>query len=106
MSNEAKKENKKKNGALAKDVVADIKEIQKIVKNAIDNGAKSFEDVHQAIAKLPLDYLGKIEKIEDTASKVKDLQAKTIGHVYDLIKDVNDRAYDITKDMLEKVNPK
>jgi hypothetical protein len=38
-------------------VITDLKRIEEVVKDAIDQGAQSVEEVHQAIAKLPLKYL-------------------------------------------------
>jgi hypothetical protein len=100
------KEKKKMIGAIRNEVVTDVKEIQKIVKEAIDQGAVSIEQVHQAIAKLPLKYLGKINKIKNATDNLGGIQEKTIGHVWNLIKTVNDNAYDISKDMLDMARAK
>ena len=45
---------------MGKDVIADLTEIQKVVKDAIDKGATSVEQGHQSIAKMPLKYLAKM----------------------------------------------
>ncbi len=93
------KQNKEK---LTDEVVADLAEIQKVVKDAIDKGAASVEQVHLSIAKMPLKYLERIERIENATKKVGDIQEKTIGYVYDLIRRVNSRVDGIANDLLKK----
>ncbi len=103
MNKEEKMAEEKQNKEnLKKEVVADLTEIQKVVKDAIDKGATNVEQVHQSIAKMPLKYLEKIERIESAAKKVGDIQEKTIGYVYDLIRRVNGKVDGIAKDMLQK----
>ena len=87
-------------------VITDVKEIQILVSTAIENGADSVEKVHQAIAKLPLDYLEKFGKLETTTKDVKEFQEKSIGQVYDLIRAVNDKASDIAGKMLDRASTK
>ena len=103
MKKEIKMADEKQNKEnLRQNVVADFSEIQKVVKDAIDKGAASVEQVHLSIAKMPLKYLEKIERVESAAKKVGDIQEKTIGYVFDLIRRVNDRADSIAKGMLQK----
>ena len=95
-------EEKQNKENLKEEVVADLTEIQKVVKDAIDKGAANVEQVHLSIAKMPLKYLEKIERIESAAKKAGDIQEKTIGYVYDLIRRVNGKVDGIAKDMLQK----
>ena len=62
--------------------------------------------MHQTIAKLPLKYLGKIEKIKETTKDVTDVQKKTIGHVYDFIRSLNDKLFDVSKDVVSLASGK
>jgi hypothetical protein len=87
---------------LRKEVVGDLMEIQKVVKDAIDKGATSVEQIHLSIAKMPLKYLEKVEGIESATKKVGYIQEKTIGYVYGLIQRVNDKVEGVAKDMLQK----
>jgi adenine C2-methylase RlmN of 23S rRNA A2503 and tRNA A37 len=96
----------KTNKSLKDETIANIREIRSVVKNAIDQGATNVEQVHQTIAKLPLKYLERIEKIEDEAKDVMKVQEKTIGYVYDLIRNVNDKVSDIAKEILDTVDKK
>jgi hypothetical protein len=93
---------KQKKEDLRKEVVADVTEIQKTVKDAIDKGATSVEQVHRSIAKMPIKYLAKIDGVKSAAKDAGDIQDKTIGYVYDLIQTVNDNVYSIANDILEK----
>jgi len=88
------------------EAVADLNELRKLVQKAIDEGAANVEQVHQAIAKMPLKYLEKIELIEDRARGVKEIQEKTIGQVYQLLRYVNAKAADFTEEILKKVQGK
>ncbi len=97
---------KKTNKSLKDETIANIREIRSVVKNAIDQGATNVEQVHQTVAKLPLKYLERIEKIEDEARDVRNVQEKTIGYVYDLIRNVNDKVSDIAKEILDTVDKK
>jgi len=101
-----KTETKQSKEKLTEEVVADLAEIQKVVKQAIEMGATNVEQIHQSIAKMPLKYLEKIERIESAAKKVGDIQEKTIGYVYDLIRRVNNRVDGVAKDLLKKTGDK
>lgn len=82
-----------------------LKGLKDLVQEAIDQGASSIEEVHQAIAKKPLDVLQQIEPLEVAAKGVKAIQEKTIGDVYETIRLVNKTVGDIAGDMLEKLDP-
>jgi uncharacterized protein Yka (UPF0111/DUF47 family) len=92
-----------KTQTIRKEFTGDLLNLQQVVKDAINNGATSIEQVHQALAKMPLKYLEKIERTEKVVKNVGDIQEKTIGHVYDLIRTVTDKVDDIAGDMLKKV---
>jgi len=90
---------KEKQENLKKEVVADL---TKVVKDAIDKGATSVEQVHQSIAKMPLKYLAKIDGVKSAAKDAADIQAKTIGHLFDLIRTVTDKVDDIAGEIIKK----
>lgn len=85
------------------EALADLNDLRQLVQKAIDDGATNVEQVHQAIAKLPYKYLGKIEMIEGKVCKVKDFQEKSIGQVYQLLRAINDKAADFTEEILKKI---
>ena len=103
ISIQSKKKTADKDEVFKDEVVSDLEELQSVVKDAIDKGAKSIEDVHQMVAKLPLKYLEKIQAVETPAKNAIEIQERTIGHVYDLIRSINSRIDDIAKDVLKRL---
>lgn len=81
----------------------DLAELQRTVQKAIDEGARSVEQVHKQIANMPLEFIARIEQLEGPANQVKDFQTKTIGGFYDAIASINAKAGDIAKDLLAKL---
>jgi hypothetical protein len=98
----AKKKAKQKQ-TLKTEALADLDQLRQMVQKAIDEGATNVEQVHQAIANMPYKYLEKIEIIGDKVRVVKDAQEKTIGQVYQLLRNINDKVADFTEDILKKV---
>jgi len=78
-------------------------ELQKTVQDAIDKGATSVEQVHKQIASMPLDYLARIAALEGPANQVKEFQNNTIGSIYQVIHNVNNKAGEIAKELLAKI---
>jgi len=76
------------------------KELKDLVQEAIDKGATTVEDVHQAIARMPLDVLERISPHLPLAKTVGDVQKMTIGTIYDAIRLVNKTAGDIADQLL------
>ena len=97
---------KTKANALRSDVIADLKDVQKVVKDAVNVAAQNVEKIHKKFISLPPKYFGKIERFEKISKDIKEVQEKTIGHVYDLIKIINDKFNDIAEDILTKSEPK
>ena len=81
--------------------MADLNELRKMVKDAIESGANDLEQIHKFIANLPMEYLEKVGPLEDTAKDVKEFQEKTIGNVYSFIRKVNNKVDEIAADLLE-----
>jgi hypothetical protein len=102
----ATKKSEEKKTSIKSEAFADFNELRKLVEEAVDSGAKSVEQVHQAIAKMPLKYLEKIEMIGDKARGVKEAQEKTIGQMYNLLRTINSKAGDFAEEILKKVEGK
>jgi len=88
------------------EAVADLMEIQKLVKNAIESGATNVEQVHQAIAKMPLKHLEKIKILKNPVRGANKIQEKTIGQVYDLLRTVNNKIGEFSEDFFKKIEKK
>jgi hypothetical protein len=70
------------------------------VQETIDKGATTVEEVHQAIARMPIDVLERIAPGLPLTKTVGDVQKKTIGTMYEMIHVVNKTAGDIAEDLL------
>ncbi|REH40079.1 hypothetical protein DFR26_0278 [Paraperlucidibaca baekdonensis] len=80
-----------------------VEAIKDLIQEAVDKGATSVEQIHQAIASMPLDALAKRGLLEDKAESVKQSHADTIGTVYDAIRRVNREVGDLATGLIESV---
>jgi hypothetical protein len=78
-----------------------FKDVKDMVQEAIDRGAKTVEEVHQAIARMPIDVLERIAPSLPLTKTVADVQKKTIGTMYEMIRVVNRSAGEIAEDLLK-----
>jgi hypothetical protein len=81
---------------------AEATRIADLVRRAVDDGARTAEDIHKSIADLPLDVLQRLDLFEKTAKDVKKIQDTSIGAVYDLIRKVNLEVGKLASDLLER----
>ena len=80
-----------------------VEAIKDLIQEAVDKGATSVEQIHQAIASMPLDALAKRGLLEDDAAAAKKNHAETIGTVYDAIRRVNREVGDLASGLIEAV---
>lgn len=69
----------------------DVRRIQALVEEAVDDGATSVEEIHRAVAAAPLQVLAQIEPLSGVAEAADDLTGRSIGAVYDTIRRVNEQ---------------
>ncbi len=69
------------------------------IRDAVDRGATSVEEIHKAIADLPLDVLERNGLFEETAAEVRKIQDRSIGAVYDVIREVNERVAELASEL-------
>ena len=69
----------------------DLKKLQALVEEAIDQGASTVGEIHQAVAAAPLELLANIEPLQGAADQAQDLTKRSIGAVYDTIRQVNEQ---------------
>ncbi len=81
-----------------------IKNLQELVQDAIDKGATTVEEVHRSIAGMPFDQLQKISFLETPTQKARELTDQSIGAVYDSIRNLNQRAGQIARELLAKLD--
>ena len=75
--------------------MADQQTLSSFVRDAVDKGATTAEEIHKAVASLPLNALEKLELFETSAKEVKEIQDLSIGAVYDLIREINHQVTDL-----------
>ena len=60
----------------------------------------TVEDIHRAIANMPLSQLETLEPLEGSVRQVRDIQDRSISAVYGLVRQINDRVGEFTTDVL------
>jgi hypothetical protein len=68
------------------------KTLVRLVQDAIDKGATTVEDVHKSIADLPLRILEESDLLREPAKEARRLQDHSLGRIYDVIRQINERA--------------
>jgi hypothetical protein len=74
------------------------------IQESVDQGAKTAEEIHRAIADLPLEIMERAEVFGKTARQIREMQDKAIGAVYDLVRDVNKRVGNYSSDLVERLS--
>ena len=77
-------------------------EISKLIEDAIDKGATSAEEIHRAIAGLPISVLESFGFGEKPSQEVKQIQDATIGAIYNMVRDINHSVAELANDLIEK----
>lgn len=71
-----------------------------LVRQAVDDGATTAEEIHKTIAALPLDVLQRLDLSDKTVKDVKRIQDSSIGAVYDAIRSVNREVTQLAAEIL------
>jgi len=78
--------------------------IKDMVQDAIENGASTVEEVHRTIAEVPIDQLERSGLLDPEAADEKKAQHhRTVGTVYNAIRDVNRKAGEMASDWFAAV---
>lgn len=80
----------------------DMKRIQALVEEAIDNGASTVGEIHQAVAAAPLEALKGIDALAGPADAAQDLSSRSIGAVYATIRQVNEQVGIMAERLLDR----
>jgi hypothetical protein len=84
-------------------ILTRIEALKDLIQEAIDKGATSVEQIHQAIAAMPLEALEKRGLLDEEAASLKAKQAATIGSVYDAIRRVIREVGDLASGLIESL---
>jgi transposase len=71
----------------------------------VDEGASTAEEIHKAVADLPLEVLEKLDIFKETAKDVRKIQDTSIGAIYDVIHRVNREVAKLARE-LTKTTPR
>jgi hypothetical protein len=74
-----------------------------LVRREIDDGATSVEEIHKAIANLPLDVLERLDVFEEMVKDVRKVQEARIGAIYDVIHKVNAEVAKLAREILREL---
>jgi hypothetical protein len=65
------------------------RDLADVVRRAVDEGATTVEDIHKAVADLPLEMIARLDGFEHALKDVRRLQKESIGAIYDLVRRIN-----------------
>ncbi len=71
------------------------------LQDTVDRGVTGVEGIHRSIAELPLEVMERNGLLEKTAADVREIQDRSIGAVYDVIRDVNRRIGELASELLD-----
>lgn len=80
-----------------------LEAVKDLIQEAVDKGATSVEQIHQHIAALPLEALEKRGLLAEQVNNVKEIQANTIGSIYDAIRRINKEVGDLASSLIESL---
>jgi uncharacterized membrane protein len=81
--------------------MSDEKALTQLIEEVVDQGATTVEEIHRAIADMPLGVLERLGLLEHTTSEVRRIQDVSIGAIYGLIREVNHKVAGLAGDLLE-----
>lgn len=90
------------------DVRSDTARLAVRIREAVDRGADAAESIHRRVAKLPLAPFEGVEPLEGMLKDLRRVQDRSIGALYDLVRDVNHEVVRLAEDLLRpaKARPK
>ena len=82
--------------------MSDEKNLTQLVEELVNDGATTAEEIHRAVADLPISVLEGLGLFESTTREVRRIQDTSIGAIYDVIRDVNHKVAELAGEVLEK----
>lgn len=70
------------------------------IHDLVEQSAIAVQDIHQAIADLPIDVLDTLTPFHQALGEVRQTQARSIAAVYGLVRKINDRVEQFADDLL------
>jgi len=85
---------------------SEAKRLADLVREAVDDGARTAEEIHKAIADLPLDVLERLDLFDETVKEARRIQDRSIGAVYDVIRRINREVTGLAREIIELSPPR
>jgi hypothetical protein len=76
--------------------------LTELVEETVDKSATAIEEIHKSFADLPLKLLEESELLRTPAREVRRLQDRTIGAIYDVVRDTNRRVAKLVAALVER----
>ena len=70
------------------------------IEETVEKTATSIEGIHKSIAEVPLEVMRTSGVLEQVADDVSDVQGRSIGAVYDVVRDLNHRVAGLVSELL------
>ena len=80
-----------------------IKSLKDAVQQAIDNGARSAEEVYLRISRMPFDQLERIAAIEGVVNKARGRHDQSVARLYETIRAINKRIGKLADQALKRL---
>lgn len=77
--------------------------LKDLIQEAVDRGATSVEQIHQAIADLPFEMLEQRGLLDVDGVELRKTKTRTIGVVYDAIRRINREVGELISDQFENL---
>lgn len=77
--------------------------LKDFIQEAVERGATSVEQIHQAIADLPFEALERLGLFEPDGVPLRETKTRTIGLVYDAIRRINREVGELLSDQFENL---
>ena len=85
---------------MKKDALKREKRIVDVIHDSIDKGADTAEEIHKAVASFPLRLLDQSDLFKKPVRRIRTIQERNIGALYDLVRNINRRAARFASQML------
>ncbi len=82
--------------------MSDDKALTQLVKEAVEKGATTAEEIHRAIADLPVTMLERMGLEEDAVKEARKISDASIGAIYDLIRNINRQVASLASELLDE----
>lgn len=73
-----------------------------LVRDTVDQGSHTVEDIHRNLAERPLDVMTNIGLPADPIERLRTIQDEVLGNTYDTIREVNIQVSGLLLDLVNK----